>query len=1122
VSSELSPIQRIVKFCAENRGLVLFLTALVIGASWYSAKTIHIDALPDLSDTQVVVYSRWDRSPDVLENQVTYPIVRSLLGAPKVKSIRAFTDYGYSFVYVIFQDEVDLYWARARVNEYMGKITGSLPQGVKTEMGPDATGLGWVYQYSLVSRDGKTGPEKLRALNDFNLKYHLLSVPGVAEIASMGGFQKQYQVIVDPAKLQIAGLTLASVLDKVRGSNQQAGGRLMEISGAEYMVRAHGYLQSIADIEKISLGMDDTGNPIPLRAVASVNEASDLRRGVTDLDGRGDSVAGVVIMRQGENAYDVIERVKNKIKEIGRFLPEGVEVVPTYDRSELIKHSITTLEEKLIEEIIIVSLVILLFLWHFPSAIIPILTIPIAVLASFIPLNLFGVSSNIMSLAGIAISIGVLVDGAIVEVENAYKKLEEWDSHGRVGDYHKVRLEALLEVGPSVFFSLLVVAVSFLPVFTLVDQEGRLFKPLAYSKNLAMAVAAVMAITVDPALRMLFTRMEPFQFKSKFWSKTATTLLVGKYLPEEKHPISKRLIAWYGPVCHFTLRHPRAVIVGAVLMMAATVPLYFRLGGEFFPALYEETLLYMPTTAPGLSGAEAQKLLTMTNKIIAAQPEVMRVFGKAGRAETSTDPAPLSMIETNIMLKPQAEWRQANRFYSKLPKFTWPLFSWITPPHVTKDELIEIYNRELKFPGLTNAFTMPIRNRVDMLSTGMKTPLGLKIAGKTLGEIEEAAVKAERVVRDIPGVRSAVAERTASGYFLDVDIRRDRIARYNLTIDDVQQFIRTAIGGEMLTETIEGRERYAVTIRYGKEWRDTPEKIRRIPVSLASGSSVPLGEIADVQTKTGAGMIRNENGFLTGYVYIDTQSSDLEGLSAKIDKALDTLKPLPDGITIQLSGQYENILRVRERLKIVIPITLFLILLLLYFNTRSYIKTLIVMLAVPFSLIGAIILLNLLGYHISIAVWVGMIALMGLDAETGVFMLMYLDLEFEKRKATLRSEQELIEVIYLGAVHRLRPKMMTVLAAFCGLLPVMFSRGTGSDIMKAIAAPMVGGLFTSFLLELIVYPPVYFLWKRRSINQNPIIEEVKKEGETDEEDKLTDGIGSGRADHGGRRKRPRR
>lgn len=1082
---KLSPIQRVVQFSGHNRALVLFGLLLLMIASWYAVKTISIDALPDLSDRQVVVYSRWERSPDVIENQVTYPIVRQLLGAPKVKTIRAVTDYGYSFVYVIFHDDVDLYWARSRVNELLGKILGNLPAGVKTEIGPDATGLGWVYQYSLVSPDGKVGPEKLRALQDFTLKYHLLSVQGVAEVASIGGFQKQYQISVDPAKLQIAGVSLATLIEKIKGSNQQAGGRLLEISGAEYMVRSHGYLKGRADIEQIALGTDEKGNPIQLSAVATVTEASDLRRGVVDLDGRGSAVSGVAIMRQGENAYEVIGRVKDKLKEIGRYLPEGVEVIPTYDRSELISHSISTLKEKLIEEIIIVSLVILLFLWHFPSAIIPILTIPIAVLASFIPLNLFGVSSNIMSLAGMAISIGVLVDGAIVEVENAYKKLEEWNSSGRVGDYHQVRLEALLEVGPSVFFSLLVVAVSFLPVFTLVDQEGRLFKPLAWSKNLAMAVAAFMAITVDPALRMLFTRMEPFNFKNKFLSKAATTLFVGKYYPEEKHPISRKLIAWYGPVCHFTLRHPRAVILSAVGLVLLTIPLYLRLGGEFFPALYEEALLYMPTTSPGLSAAEAQSLLTLTDKVIAAQPEVKRVFGKAGRAETSTDPAPLSMFETTIELRPQSEWRKAERFYSGWPKFLQPVFHWVLPPTITKDELIDILNRELQFPGMTNAFTMPIRNRVDMLSTGMKTPLGLKISGKTLEDIEATAVKAERIIRGIPGIRSAVAERTASGYFLDIDIRRDRIARYNLTIDDVQQFIRTAIGGETLTETIEGRERYGVTLRYGKEWRDSPAKIRRLPVSLPSGSAVPLGEIATVEMKTGAGMIRNENGFLTGYLYIDTKDSDLEGLAGRIETALKTLKPLPDGISIHLSGQYENILRVRERLKIVIPITIFLILILLYFNTRSYIKTLIVMLAVPFSLIGAVILLNLLGYHISIAVWVGMIALMGLDAETGVFMLMYLDIEYEKRKTMLRSDKDLIEVIYHGAVHRLRPKMMTVLAAFCGLLPVMFARGTGSDIMKAIAAPMVGGLFTSFLLELLIYPPVYFLWRRRSLAQQP-------------------------------------
>jgi copper/silver efflux system protein len=1081
---KLSPIQRVVKFSAEHRGPVLFASLLVIIGAWYAAKTISVDALPDLSDKQVVVYSRWDRSPEIVENQVSYPIVRALLGAPKVKTIRAVTDYGYSFVYVIFQDDVDLYWARSRVNEMMGKILATLPAGVKTEIGPDATGLGWVYQYALVSPSGKVGPDRLRAIQDFDLKYQLLSVPGVAEIASMGGFQKQYQIQIDPGRLQVTGLALPAILDKIRSSNQEAGGRLIEVSGAEYMVRSQGYLSGIADINKIALGTDERGNPIPLGAVATVSESSDVRRGVTDLGGAGDTVAGVVIMRQGENAYEVIERVKAKIEDIKKFLPAGVEIVTTYDRSELISHSIKTLEEKLIEEIIVVSLVILLFLWHFPSAIVPILSIPIAVLIAFIPLNLFGISSNIMSLAGIAISIGVLVDGAIVEVENAYKKLEEWNSNGRIGDYHKVRLQALLEVGPSVFFSLLVVAVSFLPVFTLVDQEGRLFKPLAWSKNLTMVVAALLAITVDPALRMLFSRMDPFAFKNRIVNKVANALLVGKYYPEEKHPVSRRLINWYGPVCRFTLRHPRGVIAAAVGLLILTVPLYLRLGGEFFPPLYEESLLYMPTTAPGLSASEAQRLLTMTNKVIAAQPEVARVFGKAGRADSATDPAPLSMIETNILLKPANQWREGRRFYSGWPSFLKPLVSWIFPARISKDELIEILNRELQFPGVTNAFTMPIRNRVDMLSTGMKTPLGLKISGRNLSDIEHTAIMAERLLRDVKGVRSAVAERTASGYFLDIDILRDRIARYDLSIDDVQQFVRTAIGGETLTETIEGRERYAVTVRYGKEWRDSPARIRRLPVSLRGGSSVPLGEIANIEMKTGAGMIRNENGFLTGYVYIDTDTSDLTGLAERILATLKNLKGTPEGISIALSGQYESILRVRERLLVVVPITLFLILLLLYFNTKSYVKTLIVMLAVPFSLVGAVILLSILGYHMSIAVWVGMIALMGLDAETGVFMLMYLDLEYDKHRAQIITLVVLKEVIFVGAVHRLRPKMMTVLAAFCGLLPIMFSRGTGSDIMKAIAAPMVGGLFTSFLLELAIYPPIYYLWKRRHLPES--------------------------------------
>lgn len=1073
-------IRRIITFSAENRALTLFLTLVVTLGGWYATKTIRLDALPDLSDTQVIVYARWDRSPDVVEAQVTTPIVRALMGAPKVKTIRAVTDYGTSFVYVIFDDATDLYWARSRISEYMNRIRTLIPADARLELGPDATGLGWVYQYVLRDKTGKNDLERLRSLQDFTIKYQLLSVQGVAEVASVGGFQKQYQITLDPVRLRASGISLNQVIDKVRGSNSQAGARLLEIGGAEYMVRSQGYLKNKSEMEQIGVGTDDAGNAITLRTLATVTEAPALRRGVTDFMGAGDAVSGVVVMRQGENAYDVIGRVKQKVEEMRKFLPEGIKLIPVYDRSELIEHSISNLKTKLVAEMLIVALVILIFLNHFPSAIVPILTIPIAVLVSFIPLNLFGVSSNIMSLAGIAISIGVLVDGAIVEVENAYKKLEEWQRNGMKEDYHKVRLEALLEVGPSVFFSLLVVAVAFLPIFTLVDQEGRLFKPLAYSKNLAMAVAAFMAITVDPAMRMLFSRtptpppppappllgeggpkggrgLVPKALHG-IRARITHTILVGKYHPEENHPISRRLIALYGPVCRYTLEHPKRIIGGAVVLMLSMVPLYLHLGHEFFPALYEESLLYMPVTAPGIASTEAARLLKLTDQIIASHPEVERVFGKAGRADSATDPAPLSMFETNIMLKPRSQWTVK-----------------------TKEELIAKLDASLKIPGLTNAFTMPIRARVDMLSTGMRTPLGLKIQGRSIADIDRVAVKAEQALKKLPGVRSAVAERTATGYYVDIEPRRLDVARYGLSIDDVQLFVRTALGGEEITQTIEGVHRYGVIVRYPATWRNSVEALRRSPLSIPGGGQVPLSAIADVSLKTEPGMIRNENGFLTSYVFIDTSSADIAGVAGRIESELAKLQPLPEGVAIALSGQYENILRVRDRLLVVVPITLMLIVFLLYANTRSWPKTAIVLLAVPFSMLGALLLLTAMGIQISMAVWVGLIALMGLDAETGVFMLMYLDLEYEARKKKIHNERDLKEAVYAGAVHRLRPKMMTVMAAFCGLLPIMFSTATGSDVMKAIAAPLVGGLFTSFILELVIYPPVYFLWKKRKL-----------------------------------------
>jgi copper/silver efflux system protein len=1074
----------IIRFSAENKFLVILISLVFLGISYYSMKNIPLDAIPDLSDTQVIIYSKWDRSPDIIEDQVTYPIIRSLLGAPKVKVIRGFSDFGFSYIYVIFQDGTDIYWARSRVLEYLSKIQSQLPQGVKTEMGPDATGVGWVFQYALVDKTGKNSLSEIRSYQDFKLKYILSSVPGVSEVASIGGFQKQYQITVDPNKLISYDISMSSIIQKVKDSNKEVGARLLEFGGAEYMIRGKGYVKSITDLESISLGTDTNGTSILLKNIANVSLGPDIRRGISDLNGTGDTVGGIIVMRHGENALSVIERVKAKIEEIKPALPEGVEIITTYDRSQLIEHSIANLKEKLIEEMVIVSIVILIFLWHFPSAIIPILTIPISVILSFIPLYIFNIGSNLMSLAGIAISIGVLVDGAIVEVENAYKKLEEWEAGGKVGDYHIVRLEALLEVGPSVFFSLLVIAVAFLPVFTLVDQEGRLFKPLALSKNLAMAIAAILALTLDPAFRMLFTRMEPFTFKNRFLSKVATTLLVGTYYPEEKHPISKVLFKYYEPACKLVLHYPKQVIAISVLLVTLTIPVYFKLGSEFMPSLYEESFLYMPTTLPGISVAEAEKLMITMDKKLYSFPEVVTVFGKSGRSDTSTDSAPFSMMETFIVLKPMNEWRKVERFYSKLPNFTHSIFNFFVPQRITKEELVQLMDKELEIPGVSNAWTMPIKARIDMLSTGLRTPIGIKVMGSSLEEIEVIGVNIEQTLKNFEGTRSVFAERTAGGYFLDITINRNQLARYGLSINETQEIILTAIGGEPITETIEGRERYTVNIRYPREMRDDVEKIKRILIPTPGGAHIPIGEVAELQFKTGPAMIRDENGFLTGYVYVDTNDSDIGGFVERAKLKVKESVKIPTGYTILWSGQYENMLRVQERMKYVIPLTIFIIFLLIYMNTKSYTKTLIVMMAVPFSLIGAVALLYILGYQISVAVWVGMIALMGLDAETGVFMLLYLDLSYTdyQKKDKLHSIDNLKECIIHGAVKRVRPKIMTVLSAFMGLLPILWSTGAGSDVMKRIAAPMVGGLVSSFLLELLVYPAVYYLWKKKEVD----------------------------------------
>ncbi len=1074
-------IRALIRFSAHNRLLVLLTTSVLVGYGIYTLQHIPVDAIPDLSDTQVIIYSRWDRSPDIMEDQVTYPIVTALLGAPNVKTIRGFSDFGFSYVYVIFRDGTDIYWARSRVLEYLSKIQPLLPQGVRTEMGPDATGVGWVYQYVLVDDSGQHSLADLRTFQDWNLRYRLQSVPGVAEVASIGGFVQQYQVTADPNRLKAYELSIMNVAEAVRASNNEIGGRLLEFSGKEFMVRGRGYVRSKEDLEKIVLKTDERGTPVLLRDVGTVALGPEIRRGVSDLDGHGDAVGGIIVMRHGENAREVIDRVKARLKEVEPSLPKGVRVVSTYDRSELIQRSIDNLKHELLLEIGIVSLVILVFLWHIPSAIVPIVTIPVSVLLAFIPMHFMGLSSNIMSLAGIAISIGVLVDGAIVEVENAYKKLELWQHGGRVGDFHEVRLAALLEVGPSVFFSLLVIAVAFLPIFTLVDQEGRLFTPLAWTKNLALAIAAVLALTLDPALRMVFTRMDFVHFRPRWLSWIVNQVTVGRYYPEERHPISRVLFAVYEPACRLVLRHPRTTIGAALVILATTVPAYLKLGHEFMPPLNEGTILYMPTTLPGISVSEASRLLQTQDRILKSFPEVESVFGKAGRAETSTDPAPFSMMETTVVLKPPSQWRPRDRWYSSwAPEWLKALLlRRLSPDRLTWDELIAEMDEKLQIPGTTNAWTMPIKARIDMLTTGVRTPVGIKIYGADIKQIETIGSTLEKVLRDVPGTRSVFAERVAGGYFVDFDLKRDELARYGLSVAAVQEVIMSAVGGENVTTTVEGRARFPVNVRYPRELRDDLDHLGRVLVMAPSGAQIPLSQVADVKTVVGPSMIRNENGLLAGYVFVDMTGSDVGGYVERAKAAVARNVTLPSGYSLEWSGQYENMLRVRERLKVVVPITIFLIFFLLYMNTGSAVKAGIVMLAVPFSVVGAVWLMYVLGYNVSIAAWVGMIALMGLDAETGVFMLLFLDLAYDEAKASgrLRTLADLHEAIIHGAVKRVRPKMMTVAAAMMGLMPIMWSMGTGADVMKRVAAPMVGGLATSFLLELLVYPAIYFLWR---------------------------------------------
>ena len=1042
-------IERIIAASVRNRFLVFVFTLFAIVAGIYTLKRAPLDAIPDLSDVQVTVYTEWEgRSPDLMEDQVTYPISTAFIAAPKVRFVRGESMFGKSFVYVIFQDGTDIYWARSRVIEYLNSIRGSLPEGVNPIIGPDATGVGWVYEYALVDDSGKLDLAQLRSIQDWNLRYALESVKGVAEVAPVGGFVKEYQIDVDPNALLAHGIPLSDVVTRVKSSNGDVGGKTFEAATTEYFVRGRGYFKNVTDIENVVLKVEN-GTPVYVKNIGKVHLGGALRRGVADLNGNGEVVGGIVVMRYGENALNVIDGVKRKIDNIKSSLPPGVRIVPTYDRSELIHRAIGTLREKLIEECIIVALVCLVFLWHVRSALVAIITLPIAILASFIPMFYSNLTSNIMSLGGIAIAIGAMIDAAIIMVENAHKSLEQFrEEHGREpnnGERIEVIVAAAKTVGRPLFFSLLVITVSFLPVFSLTAQEGRLFKPLAFTKTFSMFFAAILAITLAPVLMTLLIR--------------------GKIAPEAKNPINRFLIFIYEPALNFVLRFRRRVLLGALLLLLLTVFPFARLGKEFMPPLNEGTLLYMPTAVPGMSITEATKILQIQDRQLKKFPEVTTVFGKAGQAETSTDPAPLSMFETIVSLKPFDQW----------------------PRGMTWEKFLAELNMNLRTPGMANIFWMPIQTRTEMLTTGFRSALGIKVFGPDLQGIENLAVQIEKAIVDLPDTRSAFAERTVGGYFLDFDVNREAAARYGLTAGDVNNVIETAIGGKTITTTVEARERYPVRARYAPDFRQDLNSLKRVLVPTPSGAQIPISLVADIKYRTGPPSIRNENGQLVGFVLIDPATSDIDGYVRRASKRIAERVKFPAGYYTEWAGQFQYIRQAEQRLKIVVPLTLLIIFVLIYFNTRSVAKTCIVLLAVPFSLIGAFWLLWLLGYHISVAVWVGLLALAGLDAETGVVMLLYLDHAWEKFRAEgrMKSIVDLRAAIHEGAVQRLRPKIMTACAILFGLLPIMWSpiTQTGADVMKRIATPMVGGVVTSALLELLIYPVIFMIWKRRALNE---------------------------------------
>jgi Cu(I)/Ag(I) efflux system membrane protein CusA/SilA len=1043
-------ISRWIDWCAQNRFLVFMGTVLLVLTGIWALRHIPLDALPDISDVEVIIHTPWaGQPPSLIEDQVTYPIVTTLLAAPHVKAVRAQTMFGDSYVFVVFEDGTDLYWARSRVLEYMQQITGRLPSGVHPVIGPDATGAGWVYEYALVDHSHQRSLADLRSLQDWYLRYQLETVPGVAEVATIGGFVRQYQVNVDPDKLRAYGVPLSTVIERVRASTNEVGGRLLEMGGAEYMIRGLGYLHSLSDLETVPVATKN-GTPVLVRDLGTVTFGPDIREGVAEWQGEGETVGGIVVMRDGMNALTVIDGVKKKLAEIKPSLPPGVEVVSGYDRSGLIHASIETLQRDLLEEAAIVSVVIIIFLFHFRSALIPILTLPIAVLAAFIPMYYLHVTSNIMSLGGLALAIGVLVDAAIVMVENGYRQLSEHQS-SEVGPLsesqrRKILLDSAKQVGPAIFFSLVIIVVSFLPVFLLEAQEGRMFRPLAWTKTLAVGFSSVLAITLVPALMILFIR--------------------GRLLPESRNPISRITQALYLPVLRLCLRFRKTTLLLNLVFLIVTLPLALHIGSQFMPPLFEGSALYMPTALPGISIGQASQLLQEQDRIIRTFPEVETVFGSIGRSDSATDNAPLDMYDTTLMLKPRNQWR----------------------PGMTYEKLIQEMDAKLQFPGLSNTWTMPVENRLDMELTGIKTPLGLKIQGPNLEGIQQVGAQVQQILSAIPEMRSIFAERVSQGFYLNVEVNRAEAARYGLTIADVQQAVTSGIGGEMVAENVEGRERYPVNVRYNRDFRDNVEELRHVLIGTPSGAQIPVSDVAKLSFSRGPSMIRDEDGALTGYVYIDLNTKDYGGFVTHASNLLKQKLALPPGFTYKWSGEYEFELRAKERLQLILPIVFFVIFMLLYVVFHSVTEAAVLIFPTIYALTGGLILQKLLGYNFSVAVWVGYIALFGIAVETGVVMVVYLHeaLDHRLKSGVPLRHEDIAAAVIEGAVHRLRPKLMTVCVVLASLIPILWETGVGADVMKPIAAPLVGGMITSTIHVLILVPVFFALMKERALRRGTL------------------------------------